>query len=124
MGAARNLSTFAFDGPSMKVRSDVEQAILSTVGLHKPVLAMCIAPMVLAKVLGKQGVKITLGGANSASQVAEQLGAHVQHCGVTDVCVDSQLRVYTTPAYMVGTRISEIFAGAENMIAALEKDCR
>lgn len=124
MGAARNLSTFAFDGPSMKVRSDVEQAILSTVGLHKPVLAMCIAPMVLAKVLGNQGVKITLGGANSASQVAEQLGACVQHCGVTEVCVDSQLRVYTTPAYMVGTRISEIFAGAENMIAALEKDCR
>ena len=25
-------------------------------------------------------------------------------------------------AYMVGTRISEIFAGAENMVAALAKD--
>ena len=114
MGAARNLSTFAFDGPAMTVRPDVEKAIL----------AMCIAPMVLAKVLGKEGVALTLGLENAASKVAAQLGANVQHRGVTEVCVDSRHRVYTTPAYMVGTRISEIFAGAENMIAALEQDCR
>lgn len=120
MGAARNLSTFAFDGAAMTVRPDVEQAILDTVAQGKPLLAMCIAPMVLAKVLGKQGVRITLGGDNPAARTAAQLGAEVQHCGVTEVCVDSRLHVYTTPAYMVGTRISEIFSGAENMVAALE----
>ena len=124
LGAARNLSTFAFDGPAMTVRPDVEKAILDMYRLHKPILAMCIAPMVLAKVLGKEGVALTLGMENAASKVAAQLGADVQHRGVTEVCVDSRHRVYTTPAYMVGTRISEIFAGAENMIAALEQDCR
>ena len=121
MGAARNLSTFAFDGEGMTVRPDVEKAILSTYKLHKPVLAMCIAPMVLAKVLGHQGVILTLGGDNPADRTAARLGAKVQHCGVTDVCVDAEHRVFTTPAYMVGTRISEIFAGAENLVAALEK---
>ena len=124
MGAARNLSTFAFDGPAMTVRPDVEKAILDMYRLHKPILAMCIAPMVLAKVLGKEGVALTLGLENAASKVAAQLGADVQHRDVTEVCADSHHRVYTTPAYMVGTRISEIFAGAENMIAALEQDCR
>ena len=124
MGAARNLSSYAFDGEAMTVRPDVEQAILDAYQQHKPVLAMCIAPMVLAKVLGPEGVKLTLGGDNAASHAAAKLGADVQHCGVTDVCVDSQHHVYTTPAYMVGTRISEIFAGAENMVAALERDCQ
>ena len=124
MGAARNLSTFAFDGPAMTVRPDVEKAILDMYRLHKPILAMCIAPMVLAKVLGNEGVALTLGMENAASKVAAQLGADVQHRDVTEVCVDSRHRVYTTPAYMVGTCISEIFAGAENMIAALEQDCR
>ena len=124
MGAARNLSTFAFDGPAMTVRPDVEKAILDMYRLHKPILAMCIAPMVLAKVLGNEGVALTLGMDNSASKIAAQLGANVQHRDVTEVCVDSQHRVYTTPAYMVGTRISEIFAGAEAMVAALEQDCR
>ena len=123
MGAARNLSTYAFDGEAMTVRPDVEEAIMDTSKLHKPLLALCIAPMVLAKVLGRYGVCLTLGGDNSAARTAVRLGAKVQHCGVTEVCVDGEHRVYTTPAYMVGTRISEIFAGAENMVAALEKDC-
>ena len=116
MGAARNLSTFAFEGPAMKVRPDIEKAILDTYKTHKPVLAMCIAPMVLAKVLGKYGVKLTLGQPCQAATVAQQLGAKVQYCTSTDVCVDEEHRVYTTPAYMVATRISEIFEGADKLV--------
>lgn len=122
MGAARNLSTFAFDGPRMEVMDSVQDAILETYRAHKPVVAMCIAPMVLAKVLGRYEVELTLGSDdNQASQVAKGFGCRVQACGPTDVCVDSVHRVLTTPAYMVASRISEIFAGAENMVAELEK---
>ena len=120
MGAARNLSTFAFDGPNMTVRPDVEKAILDTFQLHKPVLAMCIAPMVLAKVLGPKGVTLTLGQPCPAADVAKQLGANVQNCTPTEVCKDEKNKVYTTPAYMVATRISEIFEGADNLIRCLE----
>ena len=122
MGAARNLSTFAFDGPRMVVVDSVQDAILETYRAHKPVVAMCIAPMVLAKVLGRYEVELTLGpDDNQASQVAKGFGCRVQACGPTDVCVDSVHRVLTTPAYMAASRISEIFAGAENMVAELEK---
>lgn len=124
MGAARNLSSFAFQGAQMTVRPDVEQAILSTYEAHKPVLAMCIAPMVLAKVLGRYGVTLTLGQPCAASQAAEQLGARHHLCGPTDICVDPVHRIYTTPAYMVGTRISEIFAGADHMVEALMNDLK
>ena len=122
MGAARNLSTFAFDGPRMEVMDSVQDAILETYRAHKPVVAMCIAPMVLAKVLGRYEVELTLGpDDNQASQVAKGFGCRVQACGPTDVCVDSVHRVLTTPAYMAASRISEIFAGAENMVAELEQ---
>ena len=122
MGAARNLSTFAFDGPRMEVMDSVQDAILETYRAHKPVVAMCIAPMVLAKVLGRYEVELTLGpDDNQASQVAKGFGCRVQACGPTDVCVDSVHRVLTTPAYMAASRISEIFAGAENMVAELQK---
>lgn len=123
MGAARNLSTYAFAGEQMVVRPDVEKAILSTHQLHKPILAMCIAPMVLAKVLGPMGVTLTLGQPCAASKVAQKLGAKHHCCQATEYCFDEQNLVYTTPAYMVGTHISEIFDGAENMVAALEKNC-
>lgn len=120
MGAARNLSTFAFDGPNMTVRPDVEKAILDTFQLHKPILAMCIAPMVLAKVLGPKGVTLTLGQPCPPADVAKQLGANVQNCTPTEVCKDDKNLVYTTPAYMVATRISEIFEGADNLVRCLE----
>ena len=120
MGAARNLSTFAFDGPNMTVRPDVEKAILDTFQLHKPILAMCIAPMVLAKVLGPKGVTLTLGQPCPPADVAKQLGAKVQNCTSTEVCKDDKNLVYTTPAYMVATRISEIFEGADNLVRCLE----
>ena len=122
MGAARNLSTFAFDGPQMTVIDSVADALLATYRAGKPIMAMCIAPMVLAKVLGRNGIEITLGAAdNQASQIAAQLGRKTQGCKATEVCVDSDHKIVTTPAYMVATRISEIFDGAENMVAALEK---
>ena len=119
MGAARNLSTYAFDGPDMTVLPEVERAILDTHTVGKLVMAMCIAPMVLAKVLGPVGVKLTLGGSCAASNVAVRLGANHEECGPTDVCVDSRNKVLTTPAYMVGTHISQIFDGAANMVDRL-----
>ena len=122
MGAARNLSTFAFDGPRMEVIDGVQDAILETYRAEKPVVAMCIAPMVVAKVLGRYGVHLTLGPAdNQASQVAKGFGCMVESCGPVEVCVDPEHKVITTPAYMAATRISEIFTGGENIVAELEK---
>ncbi len=120
MGAARNLSTFAFDGPRMEVIDSVQDAILETYRAHKPIVAMCIAPMVVAKVLGRYEVELTLGAAdNQAAQVAAGFGCKVKACGPTDVCVDTEHKVLTTPAYMAATHISEIFDGAAHMVAAL-----
>ena len=122
MGAARNLSTYAFDGPRMEVVDSVADAILETYRAHKPVVAMCIAPMVVAKVLGRYEVDLTLGpDDNIPSKVATGFGCRVKACGPTDVCVDTERKVLTTPAYMAATRISEIFDGAENMVAELAK---
>ena len=120
MGAARNLSTFAFDGPRMEVIDSVQDAILETYRAHKPIVAMCIAPMVVAKVLGRYEVQLTLGAAdNQAAQVAAGFGCKVESCGPTDVCVDSEHKVITTPAYMIATHISEIFDGAQHLVDAL-----
>ena len=121
MGAARNLSSYASLGPQMTVRDDVAQAILQTYQAHKPILALCIAPVILASLLGKQHIQLTLGHQGPAAQNAEKMGAIHVNCNATDVCVDHQNLILTTPAYMVATRISQIFQGTENLIAELEK---
>lgn len=121
MGAARNLSTYAFEGPRMIVVDSVSDAILATYRAHKPVCAMCIAPMFLAQVLGRQNITITLGGENQAAGVARELGCRTEEHSATEACVDREHKIITTPAYMIGTRISEIFAGGEALVAELEK---
>lgn len=122
MGAARNLSTYVYDGPRMEVVDTVLDAILETYRARKPVCAMCIAPMLLAKVLGRYGVSITLGSVDSTpADVARQLGCRVEACGPSEVCADDEHLVLTTPAYMAATHISEIFDGAEAMVATLEQ---
>ena len=122
MGAARNLSTYAFDGPRMEVVDAVMDAILETYRAKKPIMAMCIAPIVIAKVLGKYGVSITLGTIDcTPAKVAQGFGCHLEACAPTEICVDDQHKVITTPAYMVASHISEIFDGADNLVAQLAK---
>lgn len=121
MGAARNLSTYAFDGPQMTVIDGVVDALLETYRSKKPILAMCIAPTVVAKVLGREGISITLGTIdNPAALVAKGFGCTMVACEPREICVDEEHRIITTPAYMVATRISEIFDGAANMIEQLK----
>ena len=58
-GAAKNLCGYAFKGADMEVQPDVARAIIETREANKPIGAMCIAPVMLAKLL--PGVCVTLG---------------------------------------------------------------
>ena len=60
-GAAKNWSNFAEKGPNFKVDEDIEKVLLSFYEEGKPIGACCIAPIILAKVLGKKNVTLTLG---------------------------------------------------------------
>lgn len=121
MGAARNLSNYAFEGADMEVLPLVAAAIMATHRAGKPVVAMCIAPMILAKVLGNEGVKLTLGGECQAAEDARSMGADVQTCKAEEACTDIEHKIVTTPAYMAATHISQIFDGAERLVAELAK---
>lgn len=121
MGAAQNLSTYAFCGKEMSVNNEVANAVQETNIANKPIGALCIAPMILAKVLGDKNPTITLGGDCQAAQDAVSLGCNHQICNATEVAVDKDNKLVTTPAYMVATRISQIFEGADNLIEELYK---
>jgi enhancing lycopene biosynthesis protein 2 len=114
-GAAKNLCTFAFDGPDCTVNKDVEEAIRSTVVAEKPVGALCISPAILAKVLGD--VKVTIGQDQETADAIEKLGASHVKTTHGDVVVDEKYRVITTPCYMLDATIGQIAEGANNAIA-------
>jgi enhancing lycopene biosynthesis protein 2 len=116
-GAAKNLSTFAVDGADCKVDPSVEKAVRSMVAAGKPVAAMCIAPAVVAKILGD--VEVTIGSDEGTAGAIAAMGARHRTTSHAEVVVDERRKVATTPCYMLDASVSQIFQGAENVVKAL-----
>jgi enhancing lycopene biosynthesis protein 2 len=118
-GAAKNLSSFAFDGPGCKVQPDVEKAIKGMHAAGKPIAALCIAPVLLAKVLGK--VKVTIGQDKGTADAVKAMGATHGDTDHGEVLIDSENKLFTTPCYMLDANILQIADGAENVVRAVLK---
>ncbi len=118
-GAAKNLSDYAFKKDAMTVDPLLAGCIKKAHAAGIPIGAMCIAPMILAKVLSH--VTISLGNENSASGHAKNMGAKTEITKAGQVCVDTDNKIVTTPCYMVDSRIGEVFAGADRMIKEIFK---
>lgn len=118
-GAAKNLSSWAFDGAEAKVLAVVEEAIRSMIKLKKPVGAMCIAPVILARILGE--VSLTIGDDESTIDAIESLGASHVYTSHGEVVVDPDHLLVTTPCYMLDATIDQIAEGADNIVDALLK---
>ncbi|KPK22802.1 MAG: isoprenoid biosynthesis protein [Desulfobacterales bacterium SG8_35_2] len=117
LGAAKNLSTFAFDGPHCFVNQDVERAVRDTAAQGKPIGALCIAPAIIAKILGK--VEITIGEDAATEAAIVKMGASHSKTTHGEIVVDREKKVVTTPCYMLDARVDQIGAGAENLVAAM-----
>jgi enhancing lycopene biosynthesis protein 2 len=118
-GAAKNLCTFAVDGKAMKVLPQVERLIRDVRAAGKPMGFICIAPVIAAKVLGPDGVTVTIGDdAGTAAAIASWGAKHVVR-KVDDIAVDERLKVVSTPAYMLGPWIADVNAGIDRLVQAV-----
>jgi enhancing lycopene biosynthesis protein 2 len=80
---------------------------------------VCIAPALLAKVLGDEAPELTIGtDADTAGALATMGATHVD-CPVTEFVVDRDRKLITSPAYMLAQNISEAAEGIEKTVAAL-----
>ncbi len=113
-GAAKNLSTFAFDGPDCQVNADVANAVKGMYQAGKPIGALCIAPVLLAKILGKG--QLTIGQDQGTAIALEKLGASHQKTDHGEIVADFDNKLFTTPCYMLDADIVQIGQGAENII--------
>ena len=117
-GTASNLCNFATAGKDMTVNPVVAKFLESAHELHRPIGAICIAPMLLARVFGKSGVRLTLGDTHGgASKAAEVMGAKAEPCPASECVVDDALRIVTTPAYMLEAGVAEIAKGIKALVA-------
>lgn len=118
-GAAKNLCTFATDGPNCRVNPDVERLAGEMLAAKKPIGAICIAPAMLARIVGKKDLHptMTIGTDKATAAAMNQMGAVHCDCAVTEMVVDAQHKIVTTPAYMTGKGPAEVFEGIRKLVA-------
>lgn len=116
-GAAKNLSTFAIDGADCKINLDVEKAIRSMLDQKKPIGALCITPVIIAKLLGE--VELTIGQDQATAGAIKKMGATHKETTHGEVIVDRKHQIVSSPCYMLDANIIQIGEGANNVVKAI-----
>jgi enhancing lycopene biosynthesis protein 2 len=118
-GAAKNLCNFADKGPDCSVHPEVERLAGEMLDAGKPIGAICIAPAMLARIVGRRGMhpRMTIGNDKSTAAAMEQMGVHHLDCPCESFVVDEAHKIITTPAYMLGKGPAMVFEGIRKLVA-------
>jgi len=116
-GAAKNLSTFAFDGASCTVNADVQASVQAMLKAGKPIGALCISPAVIAKIVS--GARVTVGADEEANEQIARMGSSAQNTGHGQIVIDEEHKIVSAPCYMLESSVDEIALDAREMVKAV-----
>ncbi len=116
-GAVKNLLTA--DGS--KTKPEVARLLGETHKAGKPIGAICIAPLVVAKAFEEMGVSLTLtiGSDAAVARQIQSCGHRHVNCGAGDAIIDRKNKIASTPAYMLAKDIGEVEAGVKKLVTAV-----
>ena len=117
-GVAKNLCDYAMSGPDCSINPDVYRLISELKLLNKPIGAICIAPAMMAKILGEldESANMTIGSDETTSKDIEAMGSVHVECQVSEMVVDEEKNLVTTPAYMEAKTIKDAADGIEKLV--------
>ncbi len=119
-GAAKNLCDFALKGEECSVDDEVARLVREMREVNKPIGSICIAPALLARILGdRDGANLTIGTDRDTAEKIESMGSTHVDCPVDDFIVDEEKNIVTTPAYMLAQDIMETAAGIEKLVVKI-----
>ena len=121
VGAAKNLCNFATAGDGCEAHPEVERLLKEVYGEKKPIGAICIAPALVARVLGSEKPTLTIGNDAGTAALLEKMGAVHRKCAVGDCLVDAEKKIVTTPAYMLAESVKQAAEGIEKLVTEVVK---
>jgi len=130
-GNAKNLTSWAFDGPNGTIRADIKLLIVNLINVGKPIVALCVSPVVLAKAMEGSNIELnlTIGSTKSASPYSisgfmkgiQTSGASTAEREINEILVDFENKVISAPCYMMDANIVEIRQNIKQAIDALNQ---
>lgn len=132
-GSAKNLTDWAILGPAGEILPEIKQLILDLMELEKPIAALCVSPVVIAKALEGTGktVSLTLGSDQFPTPYdIAGFNAGLKATGMSAVMrandeieIDREHKIISAPCYMMETDLptlrKNIFEAIESMVALI-----
>ena len=117
-GMAKNIFDYSMAGINCTVISDVQRLVVEILEADKPLGAICIAPVMIAKVLEYLGRTGTVtGGFNvEINNDIKAMGINAVEVGAEEIVVDKENKIVTTPAYVEAKSMNEAFTGIEKLV--------
>ena len=117
-GVAKNLCDYAAKGTSCDVHPDVTRLVRDMLQARKPIGVLCIAPVMMAKILQGAGIKsvLTIGTDETTAKHIETMGSTHKACPVNGIVVDRKNKIVSTPAYMLGPGVAQVAKGIEKAV--------
>ena len=120
-GMAKNIFNYAIKGPGFTVLKDVESLTRYMIQKNKPIGAICIAPVMIAKILqnlDRKG-KVTGGFNEKILTDIESMGMITEKVNATEIVIDYENKIVSTPAYVEANSIKEVAEGIEKLVDAV-----
>tara|TARA_B110000263_G_scaffold63243_1_gene54480 strand:+ start:3084 stop:3746 length:663 start_codon:yes stop_codon:yes gene_type:complete len=117
-GMAKNIFDYHMAGINCTVISDVQRLVVEILEAGKPLGAICIAPVMVAKILEYLGRTGTVtGGCNiEINNDIKAMGINTIEVGAEEIVIDEENKIITTPAYVEAQSMSEAFTGIEKLV--------
>ncbi len=117
-GMAKNIFDYSMAGINCTVISDVQRLVVEILEADKPLGAICIAPVMIAKVLEYLGRTGTVtGGFNvEINNDIRAMGINAVEVGAEEIVVDKENKIVTTPAYVDAKSMNESCTGIEKLV--------
>jgi enhancing lycopene biosynthesis protein 2 len=128
-GNAKNLSSWAFDGPKGTILPEVKLLIVNCINAGRPIAALCVSPILIAKAMEDSGFQVELTLGNSADSSPYNIndfhaslkatGAKTFEKNIEGIQIDEKLKIVSAPCYMIEANILEIRNNIKLAIEAL-----
>lgn len=116
MGNAINLSNWKEKGAQCSVLPEVDKVIREFHQQSKPIAAMCMSPILIARVLGSFRPTLTMGDHPDLIKEVEKNGVVHEICPVDDYITDRENKIISTPAYNYDAKPHEVFRGISGLV--------
>jgi enhancing lycopene biosynthesis protein 2 len=130
-GSAKNFSSWAFEGPNGHIRPDVKLLLVNMYNVGKPIVALCVSPVLLALAFEDMaiGQQLTIGSSSvpspyNISDFQEGLqakGVQTPDCTIQEICIDASNRIITAPCYMLEASLPALQQNIRQAMTALKQ---